>query len=415
MSLSDKEWKHSREGKMPDLWENIKEQGFTKNEYLKMILADIDRQVAEGLIDKATGENLKQTYKDTVANTTNPNALPNWTAIRSDWVNAYGETIVPSKIIKAGGQYYTPEGMSVDPYSANYAISDYLNLNAGTMTESQRKSLELDKQTLQFQIQQAGISQSNYLAEQEATRLWREEQSELERARLAQQNKQDTMEEIRADLENQYELDRLKELSNLGGNPANWIKRWEVKNLPNPYMATPMNLQNWTQMMANASRGTYAKMGTNPHLQNVYRLQAEAALQGANQAAAERWAAGTALPPSVALKRYLSGAPSPTAGSVGAGNVITPNMSPPNAPTPSWLSQFVPNQITGQPITRASVGTPSPQTWYTTPWSVQQGLSGYAEWAGGEPLIDIIGRMESMVPSGGTNERWIPRRTRTFV
>ncbi len=324
------------------------------------------------------------------------------------WVNRLPYFLDTQYHQAPSGMVYGEGGAQINPDITAKLYSDYWATKSTDMDEGERARLAEDMR--QFNESMAWQKQ-----EQEATRLYREEQADIERARLAQENKQQTMEEIRAELENQYETDRLRELSNLGGNPADWIKRWEVKNSPNPYVQTPQSIQSWTQMMANASRRTYATMGTNPNLQNVYRLQAEAALQGANQAAAERWAAGTALPPSVALKGYLSGAPSPTAGSVGGGYTITPNQTPQNAPAPYWLSQFVPNQVTGQPITRQRVGTPSPQTWNATPWSVQQGLSGYADWTGGEPLVDIIGRMESMIPSGGTNTRWLPRRTKTFV
>ena len=84
-------------------------------------------------------------------------------------------------------------------------------------------------------------------------------------------------------------------------------------------------------------------------------------------------------------------------------------------PSPPWLSQFAPSQVTGQPITRERMPIPSAQMWGRTPWSQRQGLSGYAEWAGYEPLQDLLDRMYMMLPQtprGVGYRRWMPFRQR---
>ncbi len=87
---------------------------------------------------------------------------------------------------------------------------------------------------------------------------------------------------------------------------------------------------------------------------------------------------------------------------------------PPRTPlAPAWLPQFAPSQVAGQPITRGAVRTPSLQQWARTPWSVRQGLSGFAEFAGGRPLQDILEHAQMMAPStpaGGS--RWRAARQR---
>lgn len=81
---------------------------------------------------------------------------------------------------------------------------------------------------------------------------------------------------------------------------------------------------------------------------------------------------------------------------------------PTTPPAPPGLSQFVPSQVTGQPITRAPITTPSGQQWAQTPWSQQEMLRGYGAWTG-EPLEDVMQRMWAMQPQtplGAGRQRW---------
>ncbi len=87
---------------------------------------------------------------------------------------------------------------------------------------------------------------------------------------------------------------------------------------------------------------------------------------------------------------------------------------PGSPPAPGWLSQFATGQRTASPITREQITTPSPQQWYKTPWSVREGLSGYTEWAGGDPLADILERMQTMLPQSAPYGRGTFRPVRQW-
>lgn len=95
---------------------------------------------------------------------------------------------------------------------------------------------------------------------------------------------------------------------------------------------------------------------------------------------------------------------------------------PTTPPTPEWLPEFVPGLVAGQPLGgrplwegggggRPQVKTPSGQLWGRTPWSQREGLAGYADWAGGRPLRDIMDEMammQSIRPE--QRARWRPAR-----
>ena len=84
-------------------------------------------------------------------------------------------------------------------------------------------------------------------------------------------------------------------------------------------------------------------------------------------------------------------------------------------PTPEWLPQFAAGQVAGQPITKGRITTPSGQQWISTPWSVREGLRGFAEFSGFRPMGDILDQMAMMQPRrggrvGGT--QWQPAQQR---
>lgn len=86
---------------------------------------------------------------------------------------------------------------------------------------------------------------------------------------------------------------------------------------------------------------------------------------------------------------------------------------PTTPPAPGWLPAFVPQLSEGQPIEKYPITTPSGQLWGQTPWSVQQGLAGYADWSGHRPIEDIMGHMEMMKPrTPYTGGRWTPAYAR---
>jgi len=98
----------------------------------------------------------------------------------------------------------------------------------------------------------------------------------------------------------------------------------------------------------------------------------------------------------------------------GQAKKTTPKVKRPTTPpAPPGLSQFVPSQITGQPITRAPTSTPSGQMWGQTPWSTQEMLRGYTGWAGYRPFEDIMGHMYAMLPqtpAGAGRKYWTPAK-----
>lgn len=245
------------------------------------------------------------------------------------------------------------------------------------------------------------------------------EQADIARQRLALEGQQKSEEQVRKEKELEFELEKERYLANLGGNPADWIKRWEAKHTPNPFAKPPFGL---TEQGEQYSQLAQAHLGK---AQSIYsRLPYTAGLPysvGQDTGTVTEAQLAEALD-ALRVAKEQEILATQTRGEVAkelayreATGIYPSPRLPTNVPAPYWLSQFVPSQTAGKPITRERVGTPSPQTWGATPWSVQQGLSGYAEWAGGEPLTDIIGRMESMIPAGGQRQRWLPKRTRTFV
>jgi len=82
-------------------------------------------------------------------------------------------------------------------------------------------------------------------------------------------------------------------------------------------------------------------------------------------------------------------------------------------PSPEWMKAFSPGQVTGQPLVKKPLVAPSGQLLSTTTPSQLRKLSGYADWAGGESLEDLLSRTQSMLPQQpfGRNS-WKPARQR---
>ena len=81
-------------------------------------------------------------------------------------------------------------------------------------------------------------------------------------------------------------------------------------------------------------------------------------------------------------------------------------------PAPPWLSKFVPSQTTGEPITKDFVRTPSAQQWFAALPSERAGLAGFAEFAGGRPIEDILGHMQQMRPQKAGRSGFAPTTQR---
>lgn len=80
---------------------------------------------------------------------------------------------------------------------------------------------------------------------------------------------------------------------------------------------------------------------------------------------------------------------------------------PATPPAPEWLPTFVPQLTAGEPIEPYPITTPSGQLWSQTPYSVRQGLAGYADWAGYRPIEDVLEHLYMMQPKDVTPvRRW---------
>ena len=215
-----------------------------------------------------------------------------------------------------------------------------------------------------------------------------------------------------------YESARQSILASLS-SPSDWIKRWDVQNAPNPYTPQPVSATEQAQSQLSNTE-TRAKMfdqmadeseklvntlandpsygvGPNSPIEAGVLTQARADVANYRNAAnAER---GN-LPAYQSDVTYLQGQPQPVPSQLGGRG---------SAPAPGWLPMFAPGQQAGRPITRENVATPSAQQWSSTPWSVQQGLSGYLDWAGYRPMADVLGNMAQMLPNApGGGSRWSP-------
>ena len=112
----------------------------------------------------------------------------------------------------------------------------------------------------------------------------------------------------------------------------------------------------------------------------------------------ERYTAGKGIGK---ISPMLVGPPPPRGGGIRERQPSAP-------PTPAWLAQFAPWLTVGEPIKPGAIPTPSGQQWGRTPWSVKEGLRGFAEFAGGRPLEDIYAHMLQMQPQApwGGRGRW---------
>lgn len=250
------------------------------------------------------------------------------------------------------------------------------------LTKWQQEQLLLQRQQLyregQYRMQDAQARQQQFRTEQER---W-----EWEKERWGQE-----MAWRREDVAAQRELEWQKLLASLQG-PQDWIKRWEVIREKTPY--TEEWLHPFPEIMSEAERERM--------LQEVSAGLTHLGEYGAT---------GVGPP---------HGAPDPTwlsmAGEApGEFPTRTRVYKEEAPPAPAWLSKFVPGQTTGETITKEWLRTPSAQQWAKTPWSQRAGLAGYATWAGGRSMEDILSHMERGLPErprGAGRERWIPARQR---
>ncbi len=217
--------------------------------------------------------------------------------------------------------------------------------------------------------------------------------------------------------------------------PSDWISRWQVENQRNPY--TLPQPQQWSDVVqremvnvqnAEALEKTIRARRNDPADPLFYanlhqpkneeeQLAAIAYLYAPQTARKKLQEAQIGLMQEQSANILQEGfAPGTYSGSMGWAmpkSESTPNPTTP--PSPAWLPQYVEGQTAGQPIKQLPMRTPSGQQWGQTPWSVQQGLSGYLNWAGGRPMEDVISQMNMMSAqpvAGAGQTRWTPTRIR---
>lgn len=366
-------------------------EGFTKWEYLELVMDDIDRQLKLGIIDENTALQYRTYYRDLLKTTSDPALLPDWENVRAQWVTAKGEVIVPNRVMRLpDGTYYDLKGNPISPDTATKEISGYFDVNKGKMTAGERARLD-------FQIKQAKQSQAR----------WEKEQAFTERKfALEQQAERGRPRKTEAQI---FEEARRGILGGLGG-PSDWIRRWQVTKLQNPF-EKPTDLQSVAEeglfkiQEARADLATSLKMDGDKAISSPW-LMAPSLGEKQERLTELYQEYGSAIQEQQALAQEAE-----KTGEFPGQQARTP-------PAPEWLSKFVPGQVAGQPITKVPTTTPSGQQWARTPWSQREGLRGFTEFAGFRPFEDIMGSMFAMMPQeprGVRAKQWLPQRQRTFA
>lgn len=351
----------------------------------------------------------------------------------------------PRVLQRSDGKYFYPDGVTEmsmqDVFNFNSIAQSEANTrnnppapsDPNAITQYQQGNLDLQRQQFEWQQRQAQIEADRQQAEAKNKEWVAQYNLQTEASQSAIQKQQNEMELIkgrafpfgdedtrrRMMAENSagaFESARQSILGSLS-SPSDWIKRWEVQNAPNPYTPKPQSQleqkqselsntetrANMFDQMANEAEKLVTQLSSNqdygagtPNEATVLTQARNDITNYRNAAQAERARAGIFQTDVT----YLQGQPQPEMSAPGR---------PGNAPTPGWLPMFAPGQRAGQPITRENVATPSAQQWSSTPWSVQQGLSGYLDWAGYRPMADVLGNMAQMLPnSPGGGSRWSP-------
>ena len=167
--------------------------------------------------------------------------------------------------------------------------------------------------------------------------------------------------------------------------PADWIKRWQLMNAPNPWAPSEQDA------LVRELEGLEAQR-EQEKLKNIEHKETFGGHPGPS----------SELPQEI---RQIEG-------EIEALDIANQQrqLTP---PAPAWLPEFVLGQIAGEPIQRARVQTPSGQQWAGADWSVREGLRGFTEFAGFRPYRDILEQMARTQPrTARVASRWGPVRQR---
>jgi len=220
----------------------------------------------------------------------------------------------------------------------------------------------------------------------------------------------------------QIELGREQLLAQLGG-PRDWITRWQMMHMPRRGPETGLGyagsreeaekkgLKRWYPTDLREYGGRYVS-----RQETIAGLSTEEAIQKAHAGIRAKkdvreFGLGRPLTPEEEEQAEIDW----FQGQLPPRRVMGGKKEPTTPPAPGWLPQFVPGLTAGEPITQRPIKTPSGQQWGMTPYSVREGLAGYADWAGRRPIEDILSQMEIMrprTPLGAGVERWRPAQQR---
>lgn len=161
----------------------------------------------------------------------------------------------------------------------------------------------------------------------------------------------------RKELQKAFEEGRAEALQGLGG-PSDFINRWMVTHLPNPYMERRYAYQQW------GARG---------------------------------------IPP--------LGIPSGL-------RELVPGLTSRGVTRPIVHGAGItPQKFLSTPLSKEDIPAPSLQQWGRTPWSTREALRGYASYTGVpfQETLEQMARMAPRTPRGAGRTRWTPARQRTSV
>ncbi len=305
--------------------------------------------------------------------------------------------------LKAGGNYLVPITPAETPDEAT----------ARGLTQADLENQRLQNELLRKQLEEYGKPtewQTRLATERVGQETMRMQEMLHPTTGLSTQEQANIYEQARKDI-----------LSTATG-PADWITRWTAQNAQNPYVAKQQSEieqlataadkaraeQGHWQALAESNAtgwqmtpGGLMPKGGEPIYSSTYigeggiaGYAAQAAQYAGEQAT--KWEAEAE-----ALSKFDEPAPEPA--------------RPTTPPAPFWLPAFASQQVAGKPITKQQIPTPSGQLLTSSPWSVLQGVSGYANYAGGrtwQDILDEAAMMQPATPIGAGRTSWSPARSR---